>query len=310
MAGLGPGGASRSLFSPRTHRHGLLAGVRREVRGIKRRLGEEPWRGEEPEYSGELGDGGAGALGHGGARPMGPGAGPGPSRVRGEAAPPAASPVLAVTEVPPRLRALFAPLTHFNEMQSAALPALLHSDATVVVTAPTGSGKTVLFELAIARLLASCVRAGAARALYLAPVKALCAERFRDWGERVELAGLRVTMMTGDSDTAEVPVGLTIATPEKWDAVSRRVRAPQLALVMVDEAHLLNDSSRGHVLEAVLTRIKVTDSAARFVAVSATFPNIEDMALWLGGPEARVFKVTRGNLAWRSIVAEAAGEVT
>ena len=60
---------------------------------------------------------------------------------------------------------------------------------------------------------------------------------------------------------------LILTTPEKWDVVTRRKWAggpvdrftrllQRVKLVMIDEVHLLNDSSRGHTLEAVVTRMK------------------------------------------------------
>ena len=61
-------------------------------------------------------------------------------------------------------------------------------------------------------------------------------------------------------------------------------------LVMIDEVHMLNDKDRGHVLEAVVSRLKTSGGRPRFVAASATFPNVEDIALWLGGIDCVFFK--------------------
>ena len=63
-----------------------------------------------------------------------------------------------------------------------------------------------------------------------------------------------------------------------------------LKLVMIDEVHLMNDKDRGHVLEAVVCRLKTLGCPARCVAVSATFPNVEDIAFWLGGYRCVFFK--------------------
>ena len=313
---LPPALARKSLFSPRSHRIPLSSGVREYVWGIKRQLSlegrekggslaKDPWHGGGREVAGQepkeasdqepmraRGRGEAGKLGDRDTQSHS--CGPAVS-----SRPPGAT--LPVTEVPQAGRTVFSQtFQQFNSVQSAALPALLHSDHTVVVTAPTGAGKTVLFELAIVRMLSQAAAGSQPRAVYLAPVKALCAERSRDWTEKFKALGLKVLLMTGDStrdDMAEIRTHqLIIATPEKWDAVSRRScnkrdAISSVQLVMVDEVHLLSDRTRGHVLEAVLCRMKMLQCPARYIAVSATFPNIEDVANWLGGANGRVFKV-------------------
>jgi len=62
--------------------------------------------------------------------------------------------LLPTSVLPDRLRSLFS-FTYFNAMQSKSFDALFASDQSVVLSAPTGSGKTVCFELAVARLLVS-----------------------------------------------------------------------------------------------------------------------------------------------------------
>ena len=62
--------------------------------------------------------------------------------------------VLPTSVLPDRLCSLFS-FKYFNAMQSKSFNTLFSSDESVVLTAPTGSGKTVCFELAVARLLAS-----------------------------------------------------------------------------------------------------------------------------------------------------------
>lgn len=61
--------------------------------------------------------------------------------------------VLGKEKVPDQFRDVFHEYPYFNLLQSKLLPDLLHSDNSVAVCAPTGSGKTALFELAIVRVL-------------------------------------------------------------------------------------------------------------------------------------------------------------
>jgi ATP-dependent DNA helicase HFM1/MER3 len=64
------------------------------------------------------------------------------------------------------------------------------------------------------------------------------------------------------------------------------VVASSVGLVLIDECHHIGDDSRGAILEAVISRMKTIHqgdlSKIRFVAVSATIPNLEDCARWLG----------------------------
>ena len=110
--------------------------------------------------------------------------------------------------LPPSLRRLL-PYPELNAMQARVFDSIISSDDSIVVAAPTSSGKTLLFELAILRLL--WLRGGGApgppppsaahghgKAVYLAPLKALAEERARDWRAKFVPAGLRVELVTGD----------------------------------------------------------------------------------------------------------------
>lgn len=71
---------------------------------------------------------------------------------------------------------------------------LLNTDESMVVSAPTSSGKTVLFELAIIR---QCVFKDRFKTVYLAPIKSLCQQKLRDW--KSKFSSLRILELTGDT---------------------------------------------------------------------------------------------------------------
>ena len=96
--------------------------------------------------------------------------------------------------------------------------------------------------------------------------------------------------MTGDSDglslKAVQTADVVITTPEKWDSMTRKwkdhVKLVELIkLFMIDEVHILG-KDRGATLEAVVSRMKSIGSDIRFIALSATVPNSQDIATWLG----------------------------
>lgn len=59
-------------------------------------------------------------------------------------------------------------------------------------SAPTGSGKTVLFELSIIRMLTEAARSGkGSKCVYMAPTKALCSERYKDWTAKFDPLGFK-----------------------------------------------------------------------------------------------------------------------
>ncbi|XP_064862161.1 probable ATP-dependent DNA helicase HFM1 [Oncorhynchus nerka] len=190
---------------------------------------------------------------------------------------------------------------YFNYVQSKALDDVLYTGKNVVACAPTGSGKTVLFELAIIRLLMETTEPWRnVKAVYMAPIKALCSQRFEDWKKKFEPLGLSCKELTGDTEIDDFfeiqDAHIIMTTPEKWDSMTRKWRDNCLLqlvrLFLIDEVHVVKDTTRGATLEVVVSRMKAVhafraaenpqeDVSMRFVAVSATIPNIKDIADWL-----------------------------
>nr|XP_029476917.1 probable ATP-dependent DNA helicase HFM1 [Oncorhynchus nerka] len=178
---------------------------------------------------------------------------------------------------------------------------VLYTGKNVVACAPTGSGKTVLFELAIIRLLMETTEPWRnVKAVYMAPIKALCSQRFEDWKKKFEPLGLSCKELTGDTEIDDFfeiqDAHIIMTTPEKWDSMTRKWRDNCLLqlvrLFLIDEVHVVKDTTRGATLEVVVSRMKAVhafraaenpqeDVSMRFVAVSATIPNIKDIADWL-----------------------------
>lgn len=193
-----------------------------------------------------------------------------------------------VTNLPDRLRVIF-PYPIFNAVQSKCFHSIYQTDNNFLLCSPTGSGKTLVLELAICRAITKD-STRQYKIVYLAPTKALCSERHRDWQKKFGSLGLNCLELTGDSEAADLQgvrsASIIITTPEKWDSVTRKWTDHEnlmrlVSLFLIDEVHLLKDD-RGAILEAVVARMKSIGTYVRFVALSATIPNSHDVAVWLG----------------------------
>lgn len=196
--------------------------------------------------------------------------------------------LVPTSALPDRFRSLFH-FPVFNVVQSKSFNTVYRSNDNFVLSSPTGSGKTVVFELAICRLLNGS-STGQFKIIYQAPTKSLCAERQRDWQRKFGSLDLQCAELTGDTSMSELKsvqnASIIITTPEKWDSMTRKWKdhaklMQMVKLFLIDEIHILKDD-RGATLEAVVSRMKSIGSDVRFVALSATVPNSEDIATWLG----------------------------
>ncbi len=158
-----------------------------------------------------------------------------------------------------------------DPFQIEAAEALRRGDG-VVVTAPTGSGKTLIAEMAI-RLAVDAGR----RAFYTTPIKALSNQKFTDLA--TTYGRDRVGLLTGDNVvnphapvvvmTTEVLRNMIYADADTLDDVE---------YVVLDEVHYLQDRFRGAVWEEIIIH---APEHVRLVALSATIANADEFAGWL-----------------------------
>jgi superfamily II RNA helicase len=151
----------------------------------------------------------------------------------------------------------------------------LRTGRSVVVCAPTGSGKTVVGEYA-----AQCALAMGRRILYTTPLKALSNQKFRDF--QGQFGAQNVGLLTGDTSIqGEAP--LVVMTTEVFRNMLYGVDQPEgrlrdVLFVVLDECHYLNDSGRGTVWEESIIRCP---SHIRLVALSATIANSRELTTWI-----------------------------
>ncbi|DAC34734.1 MAG TPA: DEAD/DEAH box helicase, partial [Candidatus Poseidoniaceae archaeon] len=124
------------------------------------------------------------------------------------------------------------------------------------------------------------------RAIYIVPLKALASEKHAELLELATAVGLTVGLGIGEATGERRLIDecdILVCTSEKLDSLmrTRSDRMANVSVVVADEFHLLNDSSRGPTLEINLTRLRHLRPDAQIIALSATVGNAPDLAAWL-----------------------------
>ncbi|HME18713.1 MAG TPA: DEAD/DEAH box helicase [Nitrososphaerales archaeon] len=165
--------------------------------------------------------------------------------------------------------------------QEEAVRAGLLTGKSLVVSAPTASGKTLI------AMMAAFVKAKAGRkVVYLAPLRALASEKYHEFSE-LSKYGVRTAISTGDYDSSGESLGradIIVLTNERFDSIMRHKVSwlSSVGLFIADEVHLAGSDSRGPTLEMILTRVMYLGLDAQLVSLSATISNARLLADWLG----------------------------
>ncbi|KAF2365732.1 rRNA-processing arch domain [Trinorchestia longiramus] len=146
----------------------------------------------------------------------------------------------------------------------------IDNNQSVLVSAHTSAGKTVVAEYSIAMCLAN-----KQRVIYTTPIKALSNQKFRDFSEEFTDVGL----MTGDV-TINPNASCLIMTTEILRSMLYRGSevTREVGWVIFDEIHYMRDKERGYVWEETIILL---NPSVRFVFLSATIPNASQFAQWI-----------------------------
>jgi len=151
----------------------------------------------------------------------------------------------------------------------------------LLVIAPTGSGKTLVGEL----LATTNFIQRKKKSLFLVPYKALAEELKNTLEQRYPF--VRLGISTGDYREISIKrlgheYDLMIVTYEKADMIRREKPSwlSNVGLIVIDEIHLIGESDRGALLDAVVTKFRELN--IQIIALSATISNPEELAEWLG----------------------------
>jgi ATP-dependent DNA helicase len=173
-------------------------------------------------------------------------------------------------------------ITELYPPQAAALPYGLQGKH-LVLSIPTAAGKSLVAYLTIVQRLKN----EGGKALYIVPLRALAREKYEDL-KAFETLGLKVGISTGDLDESDVRLSkydIIVCTSEKADSLLRHGLhwLDKIKVLVIDEIHLIHDSTRGPTLEVIIAQIKALNPATQLIALSATIKNAVELADWLGG---------------------------
>lgn len=162
----------------------------------------------------------------------------------------------------------------------------IDENKSVLVSAPTGCGKTLIAEYAVDL----CMQNNR-RVIYTAPIKALSNQKYRDFKQR--FGEENVGIHTGDlSVNPAAPILIMTTEIFRNMILEQSDRLQDVLYTIFDEVHFIDDEDRGTVWEE---SIILAPEHIRFVCLSATVPNIDDLADWMQDVRNSHFKVVKEN---------------
>ncbi len=176
------------------------------------------------------------------------------------------------------------------QSECLSLPGVL-TGANLVFSAPTSAGKTLIAEL----IALKCVLETKKKVLVILPFVSVAHEKTTYLQSIFEPQGVRVGGFMGNQSPAGgfSAVDIAICTIEKANSLVNRLleerAVHELGAVIVDELHMIGDSHRGYLLELLLTKVLYIERVGKsfslkiqVVGMSATLPNVDVLARWLG----------------------------
>lgn len=171
-------------------------------------------------------------------------------------------------------------ISTLTDVQVRAVEAGVAANQSMVVSAPTSSGKTLIGEIAVLSALQASVRT-----IYLVSHKALADQKYQDFlerfGEQADTPIATVGLNTGDRTEGDVNAQVMVATYEKALGlfISGQIR-PGEALVVADELQIIGEQGRGPDIEILISALRQV-GMRQFVALTATTENAHELAGWM-----------------------------
>jgi superfamily II RNA helicase len=186
-----------------------------------------------------------------------------------------------------------------DRFQLDAIAAII-DDKSVIVSAPTGSGKTLVAEFAIYTALAR-----GRRIAYTTPLKALSNQKYADFCR--QFGQDRIGILTGDVKVnTRAPV--VVMTTEILRNMFYTGGLDSLEFVVLDECHYMGDEGRGTVWEEIIVN---APKDVALVGLSATVKNIAEIADWISLVHRPIVPITHPHrsVPLQYLVADLSGEI-
>lgn len=197
------------------------------------------------------------------------------------------------------------PFDKFNVIQSRVAQ-FVEQDSNVVIEAKTSTGKTIMGELFMWKVLKD-----GKKVIYTSPLKALTREKWDSWTKKFGELGYKIAIVTGDYRLTDKRIkelnesNIILCTSEMLDHRTRNIASEKsewlmkAGLLIIDEVQMIGMKDRGDKLEAGLMRFAQINPTCRMVLLSGTMPNSGEIASWiniLNGKETVLIKS-----GWRPI---------
>ena len=148
----------------------------------------------------------------------------------------------------------------------------IDKNCSVVVSAPTGSGKTLIADYIINKYIDKDFKV-----VYTAPIKALSNQKYKEFSK--EYGEDKIGLLTGDT-VINPSAKILIMTTEIYRnmVLTDDPAVDEVKYVIFDEIHYINDIERGYIWEESIIFSK---KHVRFLCLSATIPNADEFAEWI-----------------------------
>ena len=158
----------------------------------------------------------------------------------------------------------------------------LFRERNLILSLPTASGKTLI---ATAAMIHNLLERKGTKVVYISPLVALSYEKYQYFKNFFD-KDFKVAISVGDLDSSDpwlADYDVIVCTTEKLESLLRHNISwiNKVGLIIVDEIHMLNDSSRGPTLEILLTKLTKIVPRAQILGLSATISNADELSRWL-----------------------------